>query len=710
MKLKKIGVSFLVAIISFLCISNNVSALTSYDFTTAYEYKADLAYVWLENGEYKSEIVDESVINRIKNYMDSRGKYYMILLKNNFSSSNPNPYYDQYYTYIQVIEYLDSTTLPTIILSYNGALITSTFNSFDIRANHDSYDSSVSSIDNYISQLENISISDRISPGQDSYLVYPNWVTSDIPPNRNGATAIYYANFDLIYHNDSDSDIVIGDYTISAGDEFITLSDYKQLTEEENDDVHVFPNIEPLEGYDRYAVISTKCVYNNGHVCVSISEEPNYYLLYFNQNFTYGVFDSTTLWPDNVNLVDNFRLYNILNNEWNDFWRHDSTFFPFPEPLDLYDTKVVYSNFDIYYYDSDEIYFKSSIEQELEVEVPTTTDYVTTFDNKDFMLLIQNDFCQYANEENYIDYKVKISAKNAFNSDSSRTIYFQSMYADNNKFGKFIDDSINSMTGNSSIVFIDENTLEVNIRLSINDVEFACNTMPTSRLFKFDLGQLIDELKTENFEIEIYSSAKGNKYTILPYEFYEKDIYFTSKALYDSSVLFYLDPTNVTETTDNTIYLKNNVDYGVWNYQNSTSKRDKYFDLSMKYGLYTYKIEFDTENNKITGFNTIDDNLIFLDSAYTLKVHHPQSDFIIGDLIIQDNTEEVEIIKDSYENINDLLDTFNNYLTQIKKPIAPIMGLVGDLFNSMNSHIKGALISLLIILLLCALIKQIFKS
>lgn len=677
MKLKKIGVSFLVAIISFLFISNNVSALTSIDLTDSYD-----------NSQIYSFDLPKDSIDKLIKKLDTFGYDYFFRL-----DRHPDGYLRNFGIYL--IDKSDDIVFDSAISILDGYFALKHLNLHSYY-----YFSDCSTVDEFDNYVNNLTIDNFLSITTSDYYISLNDLTA----------VIYYSSKDIFLTdtNNLEYTIQVGEQIFTSGDNLMTVYEYKKFDDDEV--VHVFPNIEPLEGFERYAVISTKCVYNNGRSCVSISEEPNYYLLYFNQNFTYRVSSSTTLWPDNVNLGDNYRLYNILNNEWNDFWLHDSTFFPFPKPLDLYDTKVVYSNFDIYYYDSDEIYFKSSIEQELEVEVPTTTDYTTTFNNKDFMLLIQNDFCQYANEENYIDYKVKISAKNAFNSDSSRSIYFQSMYADNNKFGKFIDDSINSMTGNSSIVFIDENTLEVNIRLSINDVEFACSTMPTSRLFKFDLGQLIDELKTKNFEIEIYSSAKGNKYTILPYEFYEKDIYFTSKTLYNSSVLFYLEPTNVTETTDNTIYLKNNVDYGVWNYQNSTSKRDRYFDLSMKYGLYTYKIEFDTENNKITGFKSIDDNLIFLDSAYTLKVHHPQSDFIIGDLIIQDNTEEVEIIKDSYENINDLLDTFNNYLTQIKKPIAPIMGLVGDLFNSMNSHIKGALISLLIILLLCALIKQMFKS
>lgn len=388
-------------------------------------------------------------------------------------------------------------------------------------------------------------------------------------------------------------------------------------------------------------------------------------------------------------------------------------------------TVVYYSNHKIYNYvygtsDTSTLYYDCNgdscvsntdiLDTNLDVSVDENNSYKTTFNDKNFMLTIENDFCANANDENYIDYKIKLHAKNSFNEDWFGGLYLQSLYVNNAKFGLYVDDAINSMSAEYDTNLIDESNAEILLRLKIEDYDFACTTLNTPRMFKFDLGQLIYELNVNEFDIEIQSSAINNNYMILPQKFYDYNTYYINKDLYNSSVIYYLEPLNVTESTDATIYLRNKADYGVWNYQNNTSRREKYFDLTSQYGFQTYKIEFDTENSKITGFKSYENNLVFLDTAYSLKVHHPQEDFIIGDVTIKDNTDEVEIIKDSYSNTGDLLDTFTNFLDKIKNIIAPIMDLFGYLFNSMNEYIKGAIISLLIIVIICVIIKQLYKS
>lgn len=406
--MKKLLISLLIFLASTFFV-NNVSALTSYDFTTAYEYKADLAYVWLENGEVKSELMDKSLIDRIKNYMDSRGKYYIISFYNPSYYVEPYPYNDQYYTEILIYEF---DSVPTLSVNSTGIFKTS-INGYEyhVYSDKDSYNETVNSIDSYISFLESISLSDNISTSTNKNILYTSYIDSNIPPDRNNSRIIYYSNFDIIYN--SQDDIIIGDYTISAGDKFITLSDYKQLTEEENDDVHVFPSIEPLEGFERYAVISTNYNYNSGGI--STTGEPNYYLLYFNQNFTYdGNSSRELLWPDNTNLSSvNLLLYNISNNSWQPLITN-LVYFAFPGAYSTasYNTKVVYSNFDIYYKDSDEIYFKSSIDSPSE-PIEYIYNYINTFNsnatdtNGVITQIIQEHPSYVTGKENY-NYSTKI--------------------------------------------------------------------------------------------------------------------------------------------------------------------------------------------------------------------------------------------------------------------------------------------------------------
>lgn len=243
-KFGKIGVSFLVAIISFLVISNNVSASTVYNFTNAYEYNNTLDYQWY-NKKYLHEPVPQDVLDRIIDVMDSRGKYYVI----RFDNSSQN---DTYFNAINIIEY---SSIPYLYFdkasSNNVAFRTSVSGSlysiyFSSTANN--IDSIINSVNSKIDNLENGTLTSSFS----TTLLLQWWTSIETDYTiTNNRQVLYYSNFDLIYNNSSyDYDIQIGDEIISNGDKFITLSEYLNPTVSYDNEYNFDKNITKLYGID----------------------------------------------------------------------------------------------------------------------------------------------------------------------------------------------------------------------------------------------------------------------------------------------------------------------------------------------------------------------------------------------------------------------------------------------------------------------------
>lgn len=82
-----------------------------------------------------------------------------------------------------------------------------------------------------------------------------------------------------------------------------------------------------------------------------------------------------------------------------------------------------------------------------------------------------------------------------------------------------------------------------------------------------------------------------------------------------------------------------------------------------------------------------------------------------GDVANIDDEDVTSPIPDNtYENTDDLYNEASAFLEQIKYVIVPIFSLFTYFFENINPYIKNALISLFIIIIICTIVRKLFKS
>lgn len=82
-----------------------------------------------------------------------------------------------------------------------------------------------------------------------------------------------------------------------------------------------------------------------------------------------------------------------------------------------------------------------------------------------------------------------------------------------------------------------------------------------------------------------------------------------------------------------------------------------------------------------------------------------------GDVANIDGEDVTSPIPDNtYENTDDLYNEASAFLEQIKYVIVPIFSLFTYFFENINPYIKNALISLFIIIIICTIVRKLFKS
>ena len=223
--MKKLITIFITIILTFSLYLARANALTTIDFTNAYAYNNELHFDW-ENSSAKGDtLVDNSYIERIKNYFDSRNKYYLIVFYNN--SDN-----DSYFNNLRVYEF---DTIPTLYVNdvdSNDAFFRLTQDAriwnlnLYIACGNCSLNTIIENTENNIITLENNNATFSNYSAKSIFI----WWGRNIETNKDktgNRKIIYYSNFDLIFSDPQNNyNIKIDDNIIANGDKLITLKDY----------------------------------------------------------------------------------------------------------------------------------------------------------------------------------------------------------------------------------------------------------------------------------------------------------------------------------------------------------------------------------------------------------------------------------------------------------------------------------------------------